>query len=333
MGAADKIEPAPAERRSLPALVDAYLHELTALRRLSAHTRAAYEHDLTQLDSLARADATDLASLTAASIRRYAAKLHAGGLAPTSIARMLSAWRGFFRWLGARGGVSSNPVSGIRAPRRPARLPKALAPDQALALAAHKTKGTPLGLRDRAIVELLYSSGLRLAELVALDWRFFSATAARPRSSGWIDLTAAEATVTGKGNKQRSVPIGAPAVEALRAWLAAREHLLEDREERALFVSARGQRISARSVQLRVSALAARLGLPQHVHPHMLRHSMASHVLQSSGDLRAVQELLGHASIAATQIYTKLDWQHLAKVYDAAHPRARRKAGTSRGKP
>jgi integrase/recombinase XerC len=232
-----------------------------------------------------------------------------------------------------RGGVSSNPVSGIRAPRRPARLPKALAPDQALALAAHKTKGTPLGLRDRAIVELLYSSGLRLAELVALDWRFFSATAARPRSRGWIDLTAAEATVTGKGNKQRSVPIGAPAVGALRAWLAAREHLLEDREERALFVSARGQRISARSVQLRVSALAARLGLPQHVHPHMLRHSMASHVLQSSGDLRAVQELLGHASIAATQIYTKLDWQHLAKVYDAAHPRARRKAGTSRSKP
>jgi integrase/recombinase XerC len=335
MGAAEKLDPAPAERHPLPALVDAFLHELTSLRRLSAHTRTAYAHDLAQLDSLARADGTELARLTAPSIRRYAAKLHAGGLAPTSIARTLSAWRSFFRWLGARGAASSNPVSGIRAPRRPARLPKALAPDQALALAAHTTDGSPLAVRDRAIVELLYSSGLRLAELVALDWRFFSATANRPRSRGWIDLPSAEATVTGKGNKQRSVPVGAPAVEALRTWLVEREHMLAARkeEERALFVSARGRRISARSVQLRVGAVAARLGFPQHVHPHMLRHSMASHVLQSSGDLRAVQELLGHASISATQIYTKLDWQHLAKVYDAAHPRARRKAGVNRRKP
>jgi integrase/recombinase XerC len=336
MGAAGKPATAPAAPRDLPALVESYLHEITALRRLSAHTRAAYAHDLSQLDTLAQLDHTELAQLSPAAIRRYAARLHANGLAPSSIARMLSAWRSFFRWLGARGGATSNPVSGVRAPRRPARLPKALAPDQAIALAAHETDGSPTALRDRAMVELLYSSGLRLSELVALDWRFFSATATAPRSRGWLDLANAEATVTGKGNKRRSVPIGAPAVEALRAWLAARERWLaasKRQDERALFVSARGQRITARSVQLRVAALAARLGLSQHVHPHMLRHSMASHVLQSSGDLRAVQELLGHASIAATQIYTKLDWQHLAKVYDAAHPRARRKAGTRRAKP
>jgi len=333
MGAADHVESAPAA--SLPAIVEAFLHELTTLRRLSAHTRAAYAHDLAQLDVLARTDGTDLVQLSPATIRRYAAKLHAGGRAPTSIARTLSAWRSFFRWLGARGGASSNPVSGVRAPRRPARLPKALAPDQALALAAHATDGSAAALRDRAIVELLYSSGLRLSELVGLDWRFFSSSAGQPRSRGWIDLSSAEVTVTGKGNKQRSVPVGAPAVAALRSWLVARAQILAPRsgeEERALFISARGRRISARSVQARVAALATRLGLPQHVHPHMLRHSMASHVLQSSGDLRAVQELLGHASIAATQIYTKLDWQHLAKAYDAAHPRARSKAATKRSR-
>ena len=330
----DTIAPT-SEATPLSPLVEAFLHELTTLRRVSAHTRSAYAHDLTRLNELARADRAELAQLSPASIRRYAAKLHAGGLAPTSIARTLSAWRGFFRWLSARGGVPTNPASGVRAPRRPARLPKALAPDQALALAGHATDDSAAALRDRAIVELLYSSGLRLSELVALDWRFFSATADAPRSRGWIDLAAGEATVTGKGNKQRSVPIGAPAIEALRVWLAARERLLSQpyaAQERALFVSARGSRIGGRSVQLRVAALATRLGLPQHVHPHMLRHSMASHVLQSSGDLRAVQELLGHASIAATQIYTKLDWQHLAKVYDAAHPRARRKAAAARRK-
>ena len=336
MGAGENLAASSEAGLPLPALVEAFLHELTTLRRLSAHTRAAYAHDLVRLDALARADGADLQQLAPASIRRYAAKLHAGGRAPASIARTLSAWRSFYRWLGARGAASNNPVSGVRAPRRPARLPKALAPDEALALVAHSTDGTPAALRDRAIVELLYSSGLRLSELVALDRRYFSPTATEPRSRGWIDLAGGEATVTGKGNKQRSVPVGAPAIEALRAWLATRAQLLPPRsrdEERALFVSTRGRRMSARSVQMRVAAIAARLGLPQRVHPHMLRHSMASHVLQSSGDLRAVQELLGHASIAATQVYTRLDWQHLAKAYDAAHPRARRKAGAGRGKP
>jgi len=327
MGAAAKLEAAPVAQLPLAALIESFLHELTALRRLSAHTRAAYAQDLARLQELAHADGLDLAQLAPAAIRRYAAKLHAGGRAPTSIARTLSAWRSFYRWLGARGVASSNPVNGVRAPRRPARLPKALAPDQAIALAAHATDGSPQALRDRAIVELLYSSGLRLSELVALDWRYFSPAAAAPRSRGWLDLAGAEATVTGKGNKQRSVPVGAPAIAAVRSWLAVRTQMLPPRsgeEERALFVSSRGRRMTARSVQMRVAALGARLGLPQHVHPHMLRHSMASHVLQSSGDLRAVQELLGHASIAATQIYTRLDWQHLAKAYDAAHPRARK---------
>jgi integrase/recombinase XerC len=330
VGAAEAVEPGSGSPRALPPLVATFLHELATLRRLSPHTCAAYAQDLARLDALAHADGVDLVAVAPASVRRYAAKLHAGGLGPASIARVLSAWRSFYRWLGARGAAPANPVSGVRAPRRPSRLPKALAPDQATALAAHETDGSPAGLRDRALVELLYSSGLRLSELVALDWRYFSATAKQPCSRGWIDLAAAEATVTGKGNKARTVPIGAPAVAALRAWLAVRERMLAQAGgagERALFVSARGRRIAPRSVQMRVAALAARLGLPQHVHPHMLRHSMASHVLQSSGDLRAVQELLGHASIAATQVYTKLDWQHLAKVYDAAHPRARRAAG------
>jgi len=327
---ARKVQQAPGAAHEHCAVVETFLHEITTLRRLSAHTRAAYARDIAQLETLARADAAELTQLPAAAIRRYAARQHAAGLAPASLARMLSSWRSFFHWLSLRGGVAANPVSGVRAPRKPARLPKALAPDQANALAGHAAAGDPTSVRDRAIVELLYSSGLRLSELVALDWRFFSAAAREPRSKGWIDLANAEATVTGKGNKQRTVPIGAPAVAALRKWLAVRPQLCgRNPGERALFLSTRGQRIAPRSVQVRVAAVAARVGLPQHVHPHMLRHSMASHVLQSSGDLRAVQELLGHASIAATQIYTKLDWQHLAKVYDAAHPRARRKAGAA----
>jgi integrase/recombinase XerC len=176
------------------------------------------------------------------------------------------------------------------------------------------------------MVELLYSSGLRLSELVGLDWRYFTAESGGGGSTSWLDLDAHRVTVLGKGGKVRVVPVGGPAVQALRAWLAARATLTKG-EPRALFVSRQGGRLSDRSVQARLASLAAGLGLGVHVHPHVLRHSMASHVLQSSGDLRAVQELLGHASIATTQIYTRLDWQHLAKTYDAAHPRARRKSG------
>ena len=308
----------------MPAPVGQFLDELAHQRRLSAHTVAAYGSDLAELARLA--GDTPLPQLHAADIRRALARLHGRGAAPASLARKLSAWRRFFDWLGARGAIAGNPAIGIRAPRRAKRLPKALAPDQAVQLAAHQSQNTPLALRDKAMVELLYSSGLRLSELVGLDWHYFAADEGRSGSTSWLDLAARRVTVLGKGGKVRQVPVGGPAVEALQQWLRARAAFAGS-EPRALFVSAQGRRIGARSVQVRLARLAARLGIGVHVHPHVLRHSMASHLLQSSGDLRAVQELLGHASIATTQIYTRLDWQHLAKTYDAAHPRARRKSG------
>jgi integrase/recombinase XerC len=317
-GARPGARPAPA----LPPLAEAFLRELTALRRLSPNTSSAYRRDLERLVGLHGEAA--LAGATSAEVRRYAARLHGAGLAPASIARMLSAWRSFYRWLGQRGEVAVNPVQGVRAPRRAKRLPKALPVDRAVQLAAHEPDDRRLAIRDKAIVELLYSSGLRLSELVGLDWRHFAADRAQPASAGWIELEAAQTTVTGKGGKRRSVPIGRAAATALRAWLAVRGQVGGE-DERALFLSMRGTRLSPRAVQQRLALLARRLGLGIHVHPHVLRHSMASHLLQSSGDLRAVQELLGHANIATTQVYTRLDWQHLARSYDAAHPRAKRK--------
>ena len=303
--------------------VDEFLAEVSTQRRLSPHTSTAYARDLRRLAEFAGAKA--LPELTPPDIRRFVGRLHAGGLAPASIARTLSAWRSFFQWLSDRGDARANPVVGIRGPKRAKRLPKALSADQAVSLAAHLPDDSLLARRDHAIVELLYSSGLRLSELTSLDWRYFHAAGGQPASESWIDLDGAEATVRGKGSKTRTIPIGAPAREALARWLAVRM-TIPGCTERALFVSARGERLAARSVQARLAQLARRLGLGVHVHPHMLRHSFASHLLQSSGDLRAVQELLGHANIATTQIYTQLDWQHLAKAYDAAHPRARRKS-------
>lgn len=312
--------------RNLPAPAEAFLHDCRTLRRMSAATLTAYRRDLTELAQLAAAaQVADLRALTQADVRRFAARLHGRGLAPASLARLLSAWRSFYRWLGQRQEVTVNPVAGVRAPRRPRRLPKALPVDQAVRLVSQAPEDGALALRDKAMVELLYSSGLRLAELVSLDWRAFGAEGGQAASVSWIDLPQREVVVTGKGGKQRQVPLGAAAAQALQAWLAVRGTLAR-LEPRALFVSARGTRLAPRSVQQRLEQLARRLGLGVHVHPHVLRHSMASHVLQSSGDLRAVQELLGHANISTTQIYTQLDWQHLAKVYDAAHPRARRKA-------
>lgn len=302
--------------------VDAFLSELSTQRRMSAHTCAAYQRDLAALLDIA--GPRPLAEVNAHDIRRGVGRLHAAGLAPASIARTLSAWRSFYRWLTERGLAPANPVVGVRGPKRARRLPKALAADQAVSFVAHETDGSPLALRDRALVELLYSSGLRLAELVALDWRCFDGAGRRAASASWIDLEGGEATVLGKGSKTRTVPIGTHAREALAAWLAARSGIAPP-DEPALFVSQRGRRLAARSVQARVATLARRLGLGIPVHPHVLRHSFASHLLQSSGDLRAVQELLGHANISTTQIYTKLDWQHLAKAYDAAHPRAKKK--------
>ena len=313
-----RADPAP-----LPASVSQFLDELARQRRLSPHTVSAYRADLVDLARIA--GDTPLAQLHPADVRRCLARLHAGGAAPTSLARKLSAWRRFFGWLGQRGEIDGNPATGLRAPRRGKRLPKALSPDQAVKLAAHEPAATALALRDKAIVELLYSSGLRLSELVGLDWRHFAAGDGEPGSAAWLDLDGHRVTVVGKGGKVRVVPVGGAAVEALRHWLRARSTLGAG-NARPLFVGSQGRRLGARSVQLRLARLAANLGLGVHVHPHVLRHSMASHLLQSSGDLRAVQELLGHASIATTQVYTRLDWQHLARTYDAAHPRARRRS-------
>ena len=302
--------------------VDGFLMALATQRRASPHTLAAYRRDLARLREVAAGK--PLLAVDALDVRRAVARLHAQGLAPASLARLLSAWRSFFHWLGLQGVVSANPVAGIRAPKRPKHLPKALSADQAVSLAGHDPEEGWLGQRDRAMVELMYSSGLRLSELVSLDWRHFPAQGERVSSLSWIDLDSAEATITGKGGKRRVVPIGSHAVAALRDWLAVRDSHA-GAQERALFVSARSTRLSARSVQVRLAQLVTRLGLGVKVHPHVLRHSFASHLLQSSGDLRAVQELLGHANISTTQIYTKLDWQHLARAYDAAHPRAKRK--------
>ena len=294
-----------------------YLAELAEQRRLSPHTVSNYRRDLLRL--LALADATPLAELRVHHIRRYAAKLHGQGLSGRSIARHLSAWRGFFNWLGRGDVVAANPCEGVRSPKSPKHLPNALSVDEASRLFEPAEPAEPakeddpvLLARDAAMFELFYSSGLRLAELAALDCAALDSV-----------LNEGEIRVLGKRSKARLVPVGQAARTALAAWVALRDKLANV-EETALFVSRRGGRISHRMIQLRLAQHALHLGLPRHVHPHMLRHSFASHLLQSSGDLRAVQEMLGHASIASTQVYTHLDFQHLASVYDKAHPRAKR---------
>lgn len=295
-----------------PAALAAYLAELAEQRRQSPHTVAAYRRDLARLFELC--GEIPLGALEVHHIRRFAAQLHAGGLSGRSLARLLSAWRGFFAWLGRRGEVTANPCEGVRAPRSPKLLPKALSVDEAMRLLDTGEDGDPaLAARDRAMFELFYSSGLRLAELAGLDHGALEGV-----------LADGEVRVLGKRGKPRIVPVGAQARAALQAWEPFRGQLAAA-GEMALFVSRRGGRLSQRMIQERLRRHALRAGLPVHVHPHMLRHSFASHVLQSSGDLRAVQEMLGHASIASTQVYTHLDFQHLAKVYDAAHPRARRR--------
>jgi integrase/recombinase XerC len=306
-----------------PDWVQQYLSALATQRKLSAHTVAAYQRDLAELATLAGHQ--DWGALTHFDIRRFAARLHAGGLEPRSIARKLSGWRGFFHWLAPRAGLAANPVEGVRAPRRPKTLPKALAVDTAVQLmeAGSSPHPEPFELCNRAMFELLYSSGLRVSELAGLDTAFVPAAPGRPASIGWLDLEAQEVLVTGKGNKRRRVPVGGPARTAILAWLAVRPAPTDG--SAALFLSARGSRVSPRVVQQRLKQHALRAGMPVHVHPHVLRHSFASHLLQSSGDLRAVQELLGHASITSTQVYTSLDFQHLSAVYDRAHPRAKAK--------
>ncbi len=290
-----------------PSPFERYLSHLRSGRRLARHTLEAYARDGRLLGELA-AD-RPLEELTSHDIRRFIATLHGRGLSPRSLARALSCWRGLFGWLARGREASANPCTGVRAPRAERRLPEVLSPDEAVRLVSVEDDA-PTGACDRALFELAYSSGLRVSELTGLDLDA-------------VDAATGEARVTGKGSKTRIVPVGRHALAALAAWLPLRSALARP-GERALFVGRTGKRLGAREVQRRIKRRAAAAGLAVDVHPHMLRHSFASHVLQSSGDLRAVQEMLGHASIASTQVYTHLDFQHLAKVYDAAHPRARR---------
>jgi integrase/recombinase XerC len=308
----------------LPPDIERYLQHLAVERHLATRTLSLYRASLTQLHDSAMTDGVPLQQAQPHHVRRWVAGLRARKLGPRSMALELSAWRGLYRWWGQRGEVAHNPVDGLRAPKAAKPLPKALSVDQAVALAecggaaAHAEDGDPLRARDHAIVELLYGCGLRIGELVALDVQ------PSAQARGWIDTADRSAHVLGKGGKRRSVPVGDAALRALDGWGSVRTGLARG-DEAALFVSQRGTRLSASQVRARLGQLARAAGLPTHVHPHMLRHSFASHLLQSSGDLRAVQELLGHANITTTQVYTKLDYQHLAKVYDAAHPRAKRR--------
>ena len=297
-----------------------HLLHLDVERRLAERTRAMYAEAFTRLQSFAADARVALRDVQPHHVRHWAGALHRQGLAPGSIAIALSAWRGLYRWLGRDGHVALNPVEGVRAPKAPKPLPKALSVDQAVLLAEQgdPTDAPEMAARDQCLTELLYGCGLRVGELVGLDVR------AGPAAAGWIDMADATAHVLGKGSKRRSVPVGAAALRALAVWLELRGSMASAGEP-ALFVSNRGTRLTPSQVRSRLKLRALKAGLPTHVHPHMLRHSFASHVLQSSGDLRGVQELLGHASITTTQVYTKLDFGHLSKVYDAAHPRAKMK--------
>ena len=300
------------------ALAARYLEHVRVEKRLAPRTVTLYALDLHKLLEFARIARIAAVNADAAQIRRWVVQMHAGGRSGRGIALVLSGWRGFYNWLGREGLVTSNPVQDVRAPKAARPLPKALGVDEAMQLADFAGSATDpwLDARDSAMVELLYGAGLRVAELTGLD------ALATTQSRGWIDLDAAQAHVLGKGSKRRSVPIGSKALAALRHWMALRGTAAV-LPGVALFVSLRGTRMSAQSVWQRLRQRSQQAGLATPVHPHMLRHSFASHLLQSSGDIRAVQELLGHAHISTTQIYTKLDFQHLANAYDAAHPRAK----------
>ena len=286
--------------------IDAFLAHLSVERQVSAHTLDAYRRDLAALATWAATQHAELVALPAEQLRVFVASEHRRGLSPKSLQRRLSACRSFYRWLLRHGRIVANPAAAIRAPKAPRKLPQVLDVDEASRLVEVPTD-VPLGLRDRALLELFYSSGLRLSELCGLRWHD-------------LDLGEGLVQVLGKGRKQRSVPVGSHARAALAAWRAVQQPASD-----APVFPGRNGAITPRAVQLRLRQLAQRQGLFKRVHPHLLRHSFASHVLESSGDLRGVQELLGHADIATTQIYTHLDFQHLARVYDAAHPRARRK--------
>lgn len=293
---------------SLGSGVSAYLAHLRDERRLSALTLAAYQRDLEVLQELAAGRRPE--TLDTSDIRLFVMRLHASGHSPRSIARTVSAWRGYYRYAIRLKQLGHNPCSGVRVPRQARGLPKALSPDDTAQLLESEAPDERLTARDRAMLELFYSSGLRLSELASL-------------TLAELDLAEASVTVTGKRGKTRIVPVGSQALAALRAWLNQRAGMAHDATH--VFIGRSGRPLSPRAIQYRLKRWAMQRGLPSTLHPHMLRHSFATHLLQSSGDLRAVQELLGHADITTTQIYTHLDFQHLAKVYDAAHPRARKR--------
>ena len=313
-------------------VVERYLEHVRVEKRLAARTVELYSLDLYKLAAKAHEANVALRDVNNTYIRRWVAQMHGGGRSARGIALILSGWRGFYTWLGREGLVTSNPVLGVRSPKVPKPLPKALSVDEAVQLASYESHDAKINdrndpvieARDHCITELLYGCGLRIGELVGLDVR------ASAQARCWIDREAGDAHVTGKGEKRRSVPVGGQALEALDKWLQARASWITlsptatATESAALFINPRGGRLTPQHIRVRLRQRSLRAGLATPVHPHMLRHSFASHVLQSSGDLRAVQELLGHANITTTQVYTKLDFQHLAAVYDAAHPRAGR---------
>ena len=290
--------------------IDRFLECQKRERRLSDNSQRAYRRDLQKLyDYACRKAVPDWDRLTVHDVRFFLAGLHQKGLSGRSIQRLLSACRAFYKYLLKNEAASINPFVGARAPKSPGRLPATLSVDELSGLLDHHDDSI-FSVRDHAMLELFYSAGLRLSELASLD-------------ADSIDFDQNQILVTGKGNKQRIVLVGGKAAGALTDWLG-RRHRLANETERGLFVNARGTRLSVRSIQYRLNRWAKTKGLGRRLHPHMLRHSFASHLLESSGDLRAVQEMMGHADIATTQIYTHLDFQHLVRVYDKAHPRARK---------
>jgi integrase/recombinase XerC len=306
-------------------LVARYLDHVRFEKRLAERTVTLYTLDLQKLTDYAALANVALDAVQSTHIRRWVSHMHSGGRSGRGIALILSGWRGFYVWLGRQGLITSNPVQDVRAPKSPKPLPKALSVDDAVQLAEFKA---PFDLsdpwldgRDAAMVELLYGCGLRVGELVGLDVQ------ASTSAKGWIDFESGDAHVLGKGSKRRSVPVGSKALAALQAWLAMRGQGVKPvaADQMALFIGQHGTRLTAQAIWQRLRQRSLQAGLSTPVHPHMLRHSFASHLLQSSSDLRAVQELLGHANITTTQVYTRLDFQHLAQAYDAAHPRARKK--------
>jgi len=311
------------------ALAQEYLRELHVVRQVSKNTLEAYQGDLQTLLIKLNENNLKITDLNSDQVRAWAARLHAQGRSPRSIARTLSAWRGFYTWLANHKNLlQSNPLDDVRPPKRNKPLPKALSVENAINLVEQSAKETVqadpfLRARDRAIVELLYSSGLRLSELLGIDVQPLENK--DYQSAGWINFDAGEVMVLGKGGKRRTVPVGSAAIVAIKEWLLVRQPYASDLASlgQPLFINKKGLRASSRTIQKHLADLALKAGVPTHVHPHMLRHTFASHVLQSSGDLRAVQEMLGHASISSTQIYTALDFQHLAQAYDQAHPRAK----------